>query len=77
MMGLTARTVAFVVSRARERPGTARIGPTEVTGLEGHTMTASAAAMTSSTPGAVKAEAAPAYSTSRTSTWVFSRTKYS
>ena len=36
-------------------PGTARIGPIEITGLLGHTRTVSAAAMASSTPGAGEA----------------------
>jgi len=42
MMGLIARTVASVASSARAMPGTARMGPIEVTGLDGQTMTASA-----------------------------------
>jgi hypothetical protein len=60
MMGLTARIVASVASSARAMPGTARMGPMEVMGLEGQTMTASAEAIASTTPGAGSAESAPA-----------------
>jgi hypothetical protein len=50
-MGLTATTTAAVSINASLMPGTARIGPTDVMGLDGHTITASAARMASTTPG--------------------------
>ena len=59
-MGVTAMMVAPVASSARTMPGTARMGPIEVMGLEGQTMTASAVTMASTTPGAGAAEGAPA-----------------
>src|SRR3989442_561441 len=76
-MGLTPTTDARVAPRASATPGTARIEPTEVTGLEGQTTTRSASRIASSTPGAGRARSAPSYSTPTTSTWHLSRTKYS
>ena len=60
MMGLTATMVASVASSACAMPGTARMGPMEVMGLEGQTMTVSAAVMAATTPGAGAAAGAPA-----------------
>src|SRR6267142_2028323 len=54
-MGLTPTTDARVAPRAPATPGTARIGPTEVTGLEGQTTTRSASWIAASTPGAGRA----------------------
>ena len=48
-------------------PGTARIGPIDTTGFDGQNTTASASAIASSTPGAGRALARPAYRTPSTS----------
>src|SRR6266571_548122 len=53
------------------------MGPTDVTGFDGHTTIASAPEIASSTAGVGAATAAPAYSTSSTVGRAFSRTKYS
>ena len=58
-MGLMATVVAAVWASASGTPGTARIGPMEVMGLEGHTITLRAARIASSTPGAGSAASAP------------------
>ncbi len=58
-------------------PGTARIGPIEMTGLLGHTSTVSASAMASSTPGAGRASAAPSKRTPTTGGSQCSRTNHS
>src|SRR5204862_2199744 len=76
-IGLTPTMRARVAARPSATPGTASTGPTEVTGLDGHTTTTSASRTASRTPGAGRARAAPAYSTSSTWTCAFSRTKYS
>ena len=56
---LTASVRAVVSASARATPGTARMGPIDVTGLDGHTKTACAAWIASSTPGAGTAASAP------------------
>src|SRR5439155_10584 len=76
-IGLAATTRARAPVSASAMPGTARTGPTDVTGFDGQTTTTSASQIASRTPGAGRAWEAPAYSTSRTWTWAFSRTKYS
>ena len=58
-IGLTPTTRRARRASASTMPGTARIGPTEVTGFDGHTTTRSASASASSTPGAGRAPAAP------------------
>jgi hypothetical protein len=58
MIGLTPTTVRLARS-ASTTPGTARMGPTDVTGFDGHTRTASASRMASTTPGAGRARSAP------------------
>src|SRR2546430_838012 len=58
-IGLTPTTGAVVERSASTMPGTARIGPMEVTGLEGQTMTTSAVWIDSTTPGAGPALGAP------------------
>src|SRR2546425_723231 len=63
-MGLTPMTGARVACRAATRPGTARMGPIDVTGFDGQTTTTSASAIASTTPGAGVASLAPAYGTS-------------
>ena len=65
------------VSRACAMPGTARIGPIDVMGFDGHTTMRSASRRLARTPGAGRAAAAPAYSTPSTSLIALSRTKYS
>ena len=59
MIGLTPTTGADVDASASAMPVTARIGPTEVTGLDGHTTTRSAPRIASRTPGAGRAAGAP------------------
>src|SRR5262245_39447112 len=59
MIGLTATTGAAVERSASTMPGTARIGPTDVTGFEGQTTMTSAARIDSTTPGAGRALDAP------------------
>src|SRR4030095_11123065 len=49
-IGLTATTGARVERSASTIPGTARIGPTDVTGLDGHKATTSAARSASPAP---------------------------
>ena len=51
-MGERPTTRAGVARRASRMPGTPRIVPTDTTGLDGGTMTTSASAIASSTPGA-------------------------
>ena len=51
MIGLTPTTRSRRATSASRTPGTARIGPIEITGLLGHTSTVSASAIASSTPG--------------------------
>jgi len=58
-IGLTATTGAAVARSASTMPGTARIGPTEVTGFDGQTTMTSAARIDSTTPGAGRALDAP------------------
>src|SRR5262245_32493660 len=58
-IGLMPTTGAAVAESASTIPGTARIGPTDVTGLDGHTTTTSAAPIASTTPGAGRALVAP------------------
>ena len=59
MIGLTPTTRSRRATSASRTPGTARIGPIEITGLLGHTSTVSAPAIASSTPGAGAASSAP------------------
>ena len=51
MIGETATTSARRSASASASPGTARMGPIDTMGFDGHTTTRSAAAMASSTPG--------------------------
>ncbi len=74
-IGLIARTIAFVSMSAARMPGTERIGPIEVIGFEGQTMTALAVRIASRTPGAGTAFSAPAYSMPIVRARAFSRTK--
>src|SRR5207302_396834 len=60
-IGLIASTTAVVSWSASRMPGTERIGPIEVIGLDGQTMTTSAVRIASRTPGAGVAVPAPAY----------------
>ena len=59
MIGDTPTTGAVVARSASAIPGTARIGPTETTGLDGAISTRSAPAIASSTPGAGVESSAP------------------
>src|SRR5213593_2583907 len=59
-IGLTPMTGALVASSASTSPGTARMGPIDVTGFDGQTTTTSAPASASTTPGAGLASPAPA-----------------
>src|SRR5258705_12137028 len=65
-IGLTATTGAAVAASASTIPGTARIGPTDVTGLDGHTTTSSAPRLASTTSRAARAAAAQPYCTPAT-----------
>src|SRR5262249_2938065 len=58
-IGLTPITRPRVEASASAMPGTATIGPIDVTGFDGHTTTTSASRIASSTPGAGRARAAP------------------
>src|SRR5262249_32680071 len=58
-IGLTATTGAGVAASASAIPGTARIGPTDVMGFDGHTTISSAPRIASTTPGAGLAAGAP------------------
>src|SRR3954470_10942267 len=77
MIGLTPTTEAFVARRASAMPGTARIGPIEVTGFDGQITMGLVSAIDATTSGAGRASAAPSYATDTTSPWALSRTKYS
>src|SRR5712691_2736488 len=59
-IGLTPMTGARVSPSAATIPGTAKMGPMDVTGFDGQTTTRSAPAIASRTPGAGRASAAPA-----------------
>src|SRR5438046_7497106 len=76
-IGLTPTTRALVPASASATPGTARIGPTDVTGFDGQIITTSASRIASSTPGAGRARSAPTYATARTEGCALWRTKYS
>ena len=58
-------------------PGTARIGPIEMTGFDGHSTIASAASIASSTPGAGRDSVAPSKRTATTGGCARSRTNHS
>ncbi len=75
--GLTATHGAVRDSSAARMPGTARIGPIEITGLDGPITMASAASSASSTSGVALAAAIPSSSISSISGSARSRMKYS
>src|SRR6185436_3005972 len=66
MIGLTPTTRSRRATSTSRIPGTARMGPIEITGLLGHTMIVSAASSASSTPGPGRASSAPAKLTETT-----------
>jgi hypothetical protein len=80
MIGLTAPTGMPRVRAAETRsriPGTARIGPRDTSGLEGHRTTADASARAATTSGEGKAAAIPGNRSSSTSGSCLRCTKYS
>ncbi len=76
-MGERPTTGAAAAAIASRMPGTARMVPTETTGLDGGKRITSAAAIASSTPGAGLACSAPTGTTASASTEARSRTQYS
>ena len=60
-IGLTATIVAVGLGQRLRSPGTARIGPMEVMGLDGHTITPRAARWPRARPAPARASAAPTY----------------
>ena len=75
--GLTATTAAGDAPRASRIPGTARMGPIEITGFDGPITIARAAAIASSTSGAGRDASTPSSSTPSTGSPAPARIMYS
>ena len=75
--GLTPTTGAGVERSAARIPGTARIAPTETTGLEGATTTRSAVPMASSASGVGEADSAPIWTKPEAGSCALCRTHHS
>ncbi len=77
MIGLTPTTRSRRRASTSRTPGTARIGPIEITGFDGQMRMVSAASSAASTPGAGCAVAIPSNSTATTGGLARSRTNHS